>query len=646
MNASLKPTVVAVAILILPAVAAAQPRQTAQPPAGAAQSGDVVRRADDAFGVRVGVERFGLYSESFARGFSLEAAGNYRIDGAFFVPAATPINPLIEAATIRVGLNAVPFDFPAPSGVVDYTLRGPAAASFATARLGLDRYESPFVELDFSIGDPAIGLAGGFQAYPDSTYADGGKGDFFSVGLLPQWRPREGTQVRGLIGASRLRYDGDQGFATDGPGLPPVVAWLKRLGPSDARFEQHTLNAGLTGEHDFGGLVARASVFASSRKLEDADFTIISGLDARGVGNATLFTAPRQTRETLSAELALVRRFEAWGWAHQTTVLVRARQTDVEIPQGRAIDFGVIDIAGPSLAAGAIDRSSTGILTVDSVDQQAIGISHRAALGDGFEVRAGAQRMAYDKSVRRTGQADTSTSEDVWLSNASLVWLASPKLTVYAAFARGLEESGTAPTSAVNRNEVLPPVIARQVDAGLRYQLFPTVSISASVFEIAKPVPALDTARVFRLAGDAVYRGLEGSMNARLASGLSVVAGLVLLDMQRDPGSGAASLEPVGIAAQQASIGLSYTPPDLQSLGLDAQITLQGDRWADTANTYRTKGFVGVDLGARWRFGESGPTLRVQVVNATGLRQWAATPNQLLSFIVPRTWRLTLSRTF
>ncbi len=146
---------------LISGLAVAQSGGSSPPESAQAADTDVVRQASDAFGVRIGTESFGLYDEYFARGFSLEAAGNYRLIGLFYVPAATPASPIVETSTMRVGLAALLFDFPAPSGVVDYALRGPAQAPFVELRAGFDSYQSPFVASDFSIENTALGLAGG-----------------------------------------------------------------------------------------------------------------------------------------------------------------------------------------------------------------------------------------------------------------------------------------------------------------------------------------------------------------------------------------------------------------------------------------------------------------------------------------------------
>ncbi|HEY6917541.1 MAG TPA: hypothetical protein VI381_07865, partial [Allosphingosinicella sp.] len=59
--------------------------------AGAERAAD---SASDAFGVRIGVERIGLYTETEVRGLSLQVSGNYRLDGAYFVRAGNLVDPV------------------------------------------------------------------------------------------------------------------------------------------------------------------------------------------------------------------------------------------------------------------------------------------------------------------------------------------------------------------------------------------------------------------------------------------------------------------------------------------------------------------------------------------------------------------------
>jgi iron complex outermembrane recepter protein len=535
-------------------------------------------------------------------------------------------------------------------------MRTPVASPFVELRAGLDSYQSPYLASDFSIGSIAFGLAGGMEMNPNAIYNDGTEGDLYSLGIVPQWQLSDRTQLRGLIGGTRWRYNGDTGYITQGLGaspnmrdgkqLPPPLTRFERLGPDNAEFEQKDFNIGLLMQHRFDLLELRAGVFRSVRAVPMADFTLISDLDPEGRGIATLYAAPDQRTESVSGELSVLRQFALGNWTHRLTGSLRARQSKNQSFDGSATELGPVQIGVRSVAQTRpdIDRTS-GDASTDSVDQNSAGLSWRASNADRLELRAGVLRTENRREALHSNALATRHEATNWLPNASVTWVAQPNLALYTSYVRGLEESGIAPSIASNRNEVLPAVLARQIDLGMRWQYLPSSSFSAALFEIAKPTPALDANRNYALSGQARYRGLEASWNARLDNGLSWVLGAVVLDMDRKQAN-EITRTAVGIPAKQALLGLSYIPPKFPNLTLDSQIRTQGPRFVDTENLLRTPGFTSVDLGLRYRYDQAGSNVRLQWTNATAVRQWIANPFQTLGFVSPSTVRVILTQNF
>jgi iron complex outermembrane receptor protein len=101
-------------------------------PAYAQRTDDnVVTQSDDAFGKTVGDEQIGIYNPDDVRGFSPIDAGNVRIEGLFFDQQAG----LTDRSSIRVGISAQGYPFPAPTGIVDYSLRMPGAKNLVSVAL-------------------------------------------------------------------------------------------------------------------------------------------------------------------------------------------------------------------------------------------------------------------------------------------------------------------------------------------------------------------------------------------------------------------------------------------------------------------------------------------------------------------------------
>src|SRR3954467_4766791 len=76
-------------------------------------------QSTDAFGKRVGDEQIGIYNPYDVRGFSAVEAGNARIEGLYFAQQANPNDRLIDGSTVRVGISAQGYPFPAPTGIAD-----------------------------------------------------------------------------------------------------------------------------------------------------------------------------------------------------------------------------------------------------------------------------------------------------------------------------------------------------------------------------------------------------------------------------------------------------------------------------------------------------------------------------------------------
>ena len=81
--------------------------------------------AQDAFGT-TRLPDVGLYSPEEARGFSPHQAGNLRIEGLYFDQQTwTTGDCMVRETTMRVGIAAQSYSFPAPTGIADLSLRTP-----------------------------------------------------------------------------------------------------------------------------------------------------------------------------------------------------------------------------------------------------------------------------------------------------------------------------------------------------------------------------------------------------------------------------------------------------------------------------------------------------------------------------------------
>ena len=122
--------------------------QTAPPATAGRADENAVTQAEDAFGTSIGNESVGIYNSFDVRGFSPTRAGNVRVEGLYY-DQVWPINSrLRRSTTIRIGISAQGFPFPAPTGVVDYVLRKPGDEFSLSVAASLDTYGAVRMEFD------------------------------------------------------------------------------------------------------------------------------------------------------------------------------------------------------------------------------------------------------------------------------------------------------------------------------------------------------------------------------------------------------------------------------------------------------------------------------------------------------------------
>ena len=207
------------------------------PPALAQRTGEnAVTSADDAFGTSVGNETIGLYSTDEVRGFSPAAAGNIRIDGLYLGGIVIGNQRIQSGSNVRVGLSAQGYAFPAPTGIVELSIRPggtePALSGVLYAgqsQIGIDLDGQ--LPLSSTLEPRRRHLLQPLHRFPGRRL-----GDYFDFGIAPAWRPREGTEVRAYYGV-QIAPEGRQhalhlrrrNRASAAPAQPPARPEMGRL---------------------------------------------------------------------------------------------------------------------------------------------------------------------------------------------------------------------------------------------------------------------------------------------------------------------------------------------------------------------------------------------------------------------------------
>jgi iron complex outermembrane receptor protein len=234
-------------------------------------SDNAVTAAEDAFGVSVGVESIGVYSPSQVRGFSPVTAGNVRIEGVYIDRQGSIATRLIAGSTIKVGLSAQGYPFPAPTGIVDYRLRTVGEKPLVSVVAGSFAYGAPSIEVDAQLPiDSQLGLAAG-ASYAQEEYYDGSDAHYARFALIPRWRPSDSVEV--IPFWSMTLGMGEQApptIITAGNFAPPRAPRRHYFGQTWTKKDTRSINAGTIERQESAStgrsLAARSVRSSSTRK--------------------------------------------------------------------------------------------------------------------------------------------------------------------------------------------------------------------------------------------------------------------------------------------------------------------------------------------------------------------------------------------
>ena len=619
-------------------------------PALAQRTGEnAVTSADDAFGTSVGNEVIGLYSIDEVRGFSPAAAGNIRIDG-LYLGGIVINNPRIQAGSdVRVGLSAQGYAFPAPTGIVELSIR-PAGTEPALSGVLYAGQSQLGIDLDGQLPvSDTLSLAGGasFNRYID--FPGGDVGDYFDFAIAPAWRPRDGTEVRAYYGIQIAPKDVSTPFTfVDGTELPPHLP-NHFHGQDWAKWKNRFYTMGLFGHTTFGDWRVSGGLFRHIIDSKRSFNTLFVNAQEDGTADFLVNIHPPRSTVSNAGELRLSRSFEEGPRRHVVHLNVRGGTRRGDFGGEEVVDLGPINVGEvpPDFPEPDIEFGEE---TIDKARQYGVGLAYHGRWQDVGEFSVGVQKVRYKKTIDAPDEAAIVTRAEPWLWNATLAINLAKGLVAYAGYTKGLEDSGVAPEIAVNRSEAPPALLTNQRDFGIRYAFGP-MRLVVGAFDVRKPYFNLDPGLVFKQLGTVRHRGVEISLTGEPIKGLNVVAGAILMKPRVSGEAvdlGLIGIKPVGQPKLNANLYLDYRLPWDEKLSVNLGVQYLADREGNTANTLTIPGRTQVNIGGRYRFelARLPATLRLQVNNLFDDYAWNVTGSGALRRTFPRRANATLSVDF
>lgn len=570
---------------------------------------NAVAAAEDAFGTITGHDQIGIYDTADVRGFSPTSAGNLRIEGLAIDLQGGIGGRVLAGGSVRVGPAAQGYAFPAPTGIVDLSLKRSGQTAIVTPFLSGDSFGSADLEVDAQLpldrdltGQTTAGLSFGVGLFRD-RFGNGGRSKSINFGAVPHWTPAPGVELVSYINLQRnLGETAQPVYLGYGSNLPIGIQRGIYPGPSWARTDSSSEAAGLLLRMMVNDWTVRAGLFHSS-SIQQAGFSnLVIALPGGLESDRFVYRVPRGLSASWSGEARISRRFAEGPRQHLLTLALRGRALVARYSEGSGADLGTwplnaaIDVREPKFDNGGTTR--------DKTHQASIGLSYGINWARFGELTIGLQRVLYNKNQFFVSGKSSRSSRSI-LPFFTVGLNLTRQLSLYGSVVRGLEEGGTAPGYARNGFEILPAILTRQSDLGLRWKVGKTTTAIIGLFDLTKPYVALDQRQVFGVLGEERHRGLEISLTSDVTSRLKLVAGIVRQQPRVIAAPSAAEqigMRPIGQPSTRLRLNANWDLPKLRGVTLDGYINHDSSVAGTLDNRATIPGWMRAGLGIRYNF--------------------------------------------
>lgn len=457
------------------------------------------------------------YDNLAVRGIPAENRGNFRLNGA--LPVINLIEmPVENKARIEVlkGVSALYYGFVSPAGIVNMVNARAGGKPVATVELRGDDKGGWNVHTDLGRRFGETGAFGARVNLSDGRVELGapgyeGKRRFASAAL--DWRATDALSFK--LDLERIEKDIPEPAAIailapvagriTLPNLPdPDVALTN---PDWQRTRANAEHALLRADWALNDRWLATLEIGRAETSRDRVFSTFQNYNlATGEGSLSvaLNRGQEYTNDNLRAELAGL--VATGSIDHELTFGYTRNERWQGGPVGRTVTIAQ-NLYAPRAIAGRQVADPTAFNPSTITDEGAY-VLDRVRLGD-VQILAGLRRSDYENVSNTARYATRDTTPSL-----GAIWTVAPKLNLYASYIEGLEEGGTAPVSAANSGEIMPPATSEQVEVGIKGDLG-AWQFAAGLFRIDRAQAYTNAANVYVLDGRVDYKGWSCRWPAR-----------------------------------------------------------------------------------------------------------------------------------
>ncbi|WP_460116770.1 TonB-dependent siderophore receptor [Pseudomonas sp. H2_A12] len=585
----------------------------------------------------------GYYENFVVRGFSLNAASSYKINGRTITGEQNVALENKQQVEVLKGLAGLQSGISEPSGVINYVTKRPEDVRSVT--VSSDDRGSGYIATDVGGwfgSEQQLGLRANVAHEDLNSYVEHANGQRDFVSLAFDWNISPDAVLKLDAEYQNKQQRSVPGYQLLGGTEVPHDASPKKLLGHQSGSKQvgiDSLNLNGSFEYRFSDQW-KGSVSAARSKVVIDDYSAFAwGGDTSGVGNTFTpqgnydiydYRSPDDTRRDDEVQAAMTGLFDTAGLGHELTFGTSAfrRVIDKRKAVNEWLGSGNIDADAPTFAPADVLLNPSH-RSLDS-RQYGLFVTDRIRFNEQWQTLLGGREVRLDEQAfDSTGDETRHTRQYVFLPQASLIYKPIESISLYTSYSKGLSLGGTAPWFASNADDTLAPTTSRQIEAGVKYD-WRRISFAAAVFQTrqayqyAKPDGAGNFTYVQQ--GEQKNTGLELSANGWATERLQIATSVAAI-RARVSGSGTPTYEEhqaINVPKLRASVYADYALPWFNGLAVLGGVQYSAKKYANRSGNVEVGDYAVVNVGSRYTSRVEGyeTVFRLSVDNLFDKRYW------------------------
>ncbi|NSX07061.1 TonB-dependent siderophore receptor [Pseudomonas lini] len=591
----------------------------------------------------------GYYENFVVRGFSLNSASSYKINGRTITGEQNVGLENKQQVELLKGLSGLQSGVSEPGGLVNYVTKRPADVRSVT--VSTDDRGSGYLATDVGGwfgSEQQFGLRANLAHEDLHSYVEhtNGQRDFASLAfdwnispdallqLDAEYQTKEQRSAPGyqLLGGSSLPHhaspkkllahqSGSKPVTTDALNLNGNFEyrfsdqWKGNLSASRSRVVIDDYSSFAWGCY---GSASCASAAVSNYFSPEGDYDIYD------------FRSPDDTRRNDEVQATLSGRFETAGLGHELSVGTSAFRRVVDKRDAINQMIGSANInSEPADFARYDGPLNDSYRRLDS-RQYGLFFNDRISFNEQWQTVLGGREVRLDEETFDS-QGDTTrhTQRYVFLPQAALIYKPLQNLSLYTRYSKGLSLGGEAAWFTTNAYEILAPTVSRQIEAGIKYD-WQRISLAATLFQIRQAYqysrPNDDGTFTFTQQGEQKNTGLELSANGWASQRLQISASVAAIRARVTDSDTPAyeGHQTINVPTLRANLYGDYALPWFDGLALLGGVQYSASKYANRQGEVQTGAYAIFNIGSRYstRIDGYDTVFRLTVDNLFDKRYW------------------------